>query len=63
MAPQKRVTRRQATDRELNMILAGLRVLQAHPELFPPEFEALKPLAPRTIDRLCEGLNLGTIRV
>jgi len=61
--PMPRPKKRQITNRELNMVLAALRVLQANPQLFPEEFKALKPLAPRTIDKLCEGLNLGIIRV
>lgn len=55
--------KRPLTDRELNTVLASLRVLQANPALFPKEFSAMKPLATTSIDKLCRDLNLGRVKL
>ena len=58
-----RQPKRKLTDRELNTVLASLRVLQANPNLFPCEFNILKPLSKRGIDQLCYDFNTGRVRI
>lgn len=55
--------RRTITDRELNTVLAALRVLQANPALFPKEFRAYKILAKKSLDKLCYEINTGLINL
>jgi hypothetical protein len=58
-----RFPKRKLTDRELNTVLASLRVLQANPALFPREFSALKQLSMRGINQLCFDINVGRVRI
>lgn len=57
-----RKAQRRLTDRELNTVLASLRVLQANPTLFPHEFTIYKSLSKTGIDRLCYDFNTGRVR-
>lgn len=45
------------TKRELNTVLAALRILQSKPNLIPDEYWDEEILGKEEIDTLCERLN------